>query len=73
MRQKSIMPMPPTVTARAISDKRSPWHWGQGAVAMHSSSSFRAASDCVSRKRREMLLRMPSKDCSSTPIPLPRL
>ena len=45
IRQKSMMPMPPTVTARAISDSRSPPHWGQGAVAMHCSSSFRAASD----------------------------
>ena len=29
MRQKSIIPMPPTVTARAISDRRSPPQWGQ--------------------------------------------
>ncbi len=73
MRQKSMMPMPPTVTARAMSDSRSPPHWGQGAVAIHSSSSLRTASDWVSRKRRVILLRIPSKGCSSTPIPLPRL
>ena len=73
IRQKSIMPIPPTVTARAISDRRSPWQLGQGAVDMHSSSSFRAASDWVSRKRRLILFKIPSKGCSSTPIPFPRL
>ena len=49
IRQKSMMPMPPTVTARAMSLRRSPWQAGQGAVDRHSSRDFFAASDCVSR------------------------
>ena len=73
IRQNCIILSPPTVTARASSLSRSPWHLGQGAVAMHSSSSFRTESDWVSRNRREMLLRIPSKGCSNTPMPLPRL
>ena len=49
MRQKSMMPMPPTVTAWAMAESRLPPQLGQGAVDIHSSNSFRAASDWVSR------------------------
>ena len=46
--QKSIMLIPPTVTARLTSVSRLPRHFGQGRSDMQLSSSLRIASDCVS-------------------------
>ena len=71
-RQKSMMFMPPTVTARLMSDSRFPWHFGHGRSDMHSSNSLRIVSDWVSLKRRETLLRTPSNGRSSVPRPLAR-
>ena len=48
MAQKSMMFMPPTVTASETSLRRLPRHLGHGRSAMHSSSSLCMASDCVS-------------------------
>ena len=70
--QKSMMFMPPTVTARLMSDKRLPRHLGQGRSDMHSSSSLRMASDCVSVSLRETLLTTPSNGRSMVPRPLAR-
>ena len=48
MAQKSMMFIPPTVTASDTSLRRLPRHLGHGRSAMHSSSSLCIASDCVS-------------------------
>ena len=63
---------PPTVTARASFLSLLPLQSGQGHWLMHSSSSFREASDWVSAKRRSTLLRMPSKACWKVPLPSAR-
>ena len=70
--QKSIMPMPPTVTASASSPSRLPRHLGHGRADIHSSSSFCIASDCVSEKRRLILFSTPSNGRSSVPRPFAR-
>ena len=72
LRQKVSMSSPPTVTARASFFSRRPRQVGQGHWLMHSSSSFREASDWVSVKRRSTLVRMPSKACWKEPIPSAR-
>ena len=66
------MSIPPTVTARASFFSRRPRQVGQGHWLMHSSSSFREASDWVSVNRRSTLSRMPSKACWKEPIPSAR-
>ena len=67
--QKSLIFLPPTVTARLSLERRLPPHASHGTALMYDSISSLIHEEDVSRKRRSRLLMMPSNSVSYVPRP----
>ena len=66
--QKSLILMPPTVTASISGRRRSPWQSGQGTDDIKVAISYRIHSLLVSLNRRSRLFTIPSKSLKNLPL-----